>query len=76
MVSNFTHQLIHAATILTTFAIPNESNDSLINRVISDNNLIIEFTKLLSSDYTIDFVRALLLNNNFKETLKNIRGDK
>lgn len=75
MVDNFTHQFTHAATILTSFSLRNESSEDLVKRVSNDATLLHNFTKLLSTDYSVDFVRALLLNEQFIITLKNIRGD-
>lgn len=77
MVNNiYSHQFTHAATVLTTFIEnPKEKSEDLINKVYNNNNLLIKFTQLLSSDYSLDFVKSILLNEEFKKTLKKIRGD-
>lgn len=72
---DYSHQMTHAATVLLAFSKPNETSEQLIERVSNDSDTLLEFTKLLSNDYTVYLVKSILSNDEFKRTLKNIRGE-
>ena len=75
MNSLYDHQITHIATMISMLRHSDETSQQLVSRILSDNDLLVQTQRLVSTEYTIDFIRAILLNPEFQNLLDkmNIR---
>lgn len=63
------HQMHHVVTMISILRLPNESSSEFVNRILSNNDLLVQAQRLISIEYTIDLIRAILLNPEFQRML-------